>query len=665
MVIKGAPALGGLRATVPDGGAVARSLLGVAAVAVPALHWGSGTAAVWATGAGAIAGAIALQDSPRFRFPLAVAAAAEMGLAVLLGALSSAYVVLFVAVVAGWCFAAGLRWSLGGQTGLVASATAALLVIAPPDPPTVRSVLMATGFTVAAALVQALLIVVAPPRRWRSRRESLRQAYRNLGDDARRVAADPQTAVNTAPLTWLRKAFADSPATRRPRAYQGGYRVPERLTAALSALSAQRSVDTGEDDVGTVLVAAASVFEGMARRGHGARADTAQALEQVGQAAAEVSGPQSAAVERLDSQLHEAVALRFGPSRRAMFGDVVRRAAAAVRAQLIWSSPILRHAVRLATATAAGVAIARYAELADGYWIALTVLLTLRPETAHTYTRCAGRIAAVTGGVALASALTVVWQPTGYAAAIVAAVFLGLTYAAAAFGYLAVGVTLSATVVFVLGIGGITDVVTVRDRLLAVVIGGALALLAHALLPDAALVRLRQRAGELLKAEIDYAAVVITAFVHPVDDPDEAAAAAWQRTLRARAAFEAAAGAARMTSPQLRRWLRSYRAALNAVTASCAALEQSVAAARPSRLGIEFVAAVDDFVDALCGDPPTPAAVWTIDTAQLAAALQQVRQVGAALSADDKPSRILVSEIGTITRQLERASTGDSAETVP
>jgi len=44
-------------------------------------------------------------------------------------------------------------------------------------------------------------------------------------------------------------------------------------------------------------------------------------------------------------------------------------------------------------------------------------------------------------------------------------------------------------------------------------IGGALAVLVHVLLPDDSLVRLRQRAGELLKTEIDYAATVIKAFV--------------------------------------------------------------------------------------------------------------------------------------------------------
>ena len=79
-------------------------------------------------------------------------------------------------------------------------------------------------------------------------------------------------------------------------------------------------------------------------------------------------------------------------------------------------------------------------------------------------------------------------------------------------------------------------------------IGGALAVLAHVVVPDDAFIRLQQRAGELLKTEIDYAATVIKAFVHDLDHPADALAAAWQRAFRARAAFEAAAGATRMES---------------------------------------------------------------------------------------------------------------------
>ena len=121
--------------------------------------------------------------------------------------------------------------------------------------------------------------------------------------------------------------------------------------------------------------------------------------------------------------------------------------------------------------------------------------------------------------------------------------FLAVAYVASSFGYLAVSAALAAAIVFLVDIGGTAGPATLSDRLLATLIGGALAVLAHVALPDHAVVRLRQRAGELLKTEMDYAATVIKAFVHELDRPTEALAAAWERAYRARAAFEAAAGA--------------------------------------------------------------------------------------------------------------------------
>ena len=110
-------------------------------------------------------------------------------------------------------------------------------------------------------------------------------------------------------------------------------------------------------------------------------------------------------------------------------------------------------------------------------------------------------------------------------------------------------------------------------------------MLAHVALPDDALVRLRQRAGELLKTETDYAATVIKAFVHGLDDPAEALSSAWERAFRARAAFEAAAGATWSQDRVLRRWLRSYRnCAQRGDRRLCRARDEP---ARPAAVGAE------------------------------------------------------------------------------
>jgi hypothetical protein len=107
-----------------------------------------------------------------------------------------------------------------------------------------------------------------------------------------------------------------------------------------------------------------------------------------------------------------------------------------------------------------------------------------------------------------------------------------------------------------------------------------------------------------------------------------------------------------VNSPELRCWLRSFRTALNAVTSACVTLETSLSAHPSSRLSSEFVAAVDDYVEALRGDPPTPAEPWNLDFARLTAAHQKVREAAALLAREDHAARVLVAEIGSITRNL-------------
>jgi uncharacterized membrane protein YccC len=635
-----------LQLTTLDVGALSRSLLGVLAVAAVAMASASPSAAVWASSAAAIAGAIALQDSPAGRVPLVIAVSLEMGAVVVLGAVSASSNMVFIAVVAIWCFTAGMQWALGSKPALVAAACAALLVISPPVAPSLTAVVLATVLTVGAGCLQGLLIAVWPPQRWRVQREALTRAYQRLAADARRLAADRQASVGTAPLTWLREAFVDTEATRRPLAYHGGYRLPERITATLGGLRGD------SETVSVLLSAAADFLDAIANHNHSAQSDAEFALARVDVAAAGVTGPQAAAAQRFSQQLHEAATSRFGEFRRPDLIGSMLATAAVMRDQLGWTSPVLRHAIRLASATALGVAADRFVVVAHGHWIALTVLMVLRPETAHTYTRCVGRVAGIALGVVVAWTVTLVWQPTGASAAVVAAVFLAVTYVVNRFGYLAVSAGVAATTAFLLSINPTMAGPAIEDLLFAVVIGGGLAVVAHVVLPDDGMIRLHQRAGELLKSEIDYAAAVVKAFVHELDHPSEALSAAWQRAFRARAAFEAAAGATRADSRQLRRWLRSYRAALNAVTGACTSLEASLTSQPTTALTPEFVAAVDDYVDALRGAPPSPATPWSVDIDELTAANQQVREQGAGLAADNAAARVLVAEVGAITRSL-------------
>ena len=628
-----------------------RSVLGVLAVTAVAIFAGSTVTAMWTLGAGIIAGAVALQRGPGGRVRLVVIASLELAIAVLLGALTGAHCVVFIVVVALWSFAAGMQWSLGANAGLVASAATTLLVIAPPIPLSVVDTLLAPTLVVAAGTVQALLIAVWPPRRWRAQRDGLARAYRSLADDARNVAANSSADVDDAPLTWLREVFADSQVTQRPQAYHGGYRLPEHLATTLAALHATSTTDR-DAAVASLLHAAAVLLDAIADHGHTARRDAEHALARVDAAAAAVTGPEMALAQRLSEELREAAELRFGQLHRPDLIGSLSSAPSVVRSHLIWTSPILRHAIRLTVTSALAVAAARFSEVGHGYWIAVAVVVVLRPETAHTYTRCAGRIAGLAAGILAASAIVAIWAPGPLPAAVCAAVITGLGYALARFGYLAVGVAVGAIVVYVVGVSTLVPWSGITDRLFCLTLGSGLAIMAHVALPDHALIRLRQRAGELLMTEIEYAAMVVKAFVHEVDHTPELLSATWQRAFRARAAFEAAWGAAPLDSPTLRRWLRSYRTALNTVTSACTTLEHSLPSHPSSALPGDFVAAVDDYIETLRGAPPSPAIPWSLDTTELSAALTRVHDVVSGLASDNGAARILVAELTTITRSL-------------
>ncbi|MDF2584004.1 MAG: hypothetical protein K0R33_2647 [Mycobacterium sp.] len=654
-----------LRLTLYDAGAVGRSLAGVLAVMLLAAWMSSPAAAVSAGAAAVVAGASALQDSPRSRFPTVVVVSLEMALAVLLGSLTEGSSIAFVIVTALWCAAAGLHWAISANAGLVAAAGAALILMTAPTAHTVGSVSATVALALAGALSQAVLIAVWPQRRWRTQRSALTRAYLSLAADADRIAVDADTRIDTEPLIRLRDAFtvSEALAKRRPPIYRGWYSLPERIAESLAALGAHNA----DDAVVRVLHSASELLVIVAHARRRSRGELGYATGQLDGAADGVQGDAREAALRLSTQLREAVELRFGqfePEQIADLGrgavpDALTATAGLVRTQLTGNSPILRHTVRLTAATAVGVALWRFGDMPHGVWVPLTVLMVLRPETAHTYTRCVGRIAGTAAGVAVAALLASLTEPTALVSALLAVAFLAVGYVIAEFSYVGVNAAIAGALVFLIDTGGPGGSGAIGDQLLAVVTGGGLAVAVHVLVPDNALVRLRQRAGELLKTEIDYAATVIRAFVHDLDHPKEQLESAWGRAVSARAAFEATAGATGTDSGSLRRWMRSYRAALNAVTTSCATLEAHLPAHPPPNLNREFVAAVDDYVKALSGEPATPAAPWSVDTDALLAAGASVRDAASSLTDAHAAERLLVGEIATITAVVTEIATRD------
>ena len=367
--------------------------------------------------------------------------------------------------------------------------------------------------------------------------------------------------------------------------------------------------------VGDVLRASADVLEAVASNRREAWADAQRDLRRVETSVDSLSGAVALPCQRLLAQVTEGWALHFtfaAPTggaddmRRPGFAASVRAFVGEIRAQLSLDSPITRHALRLAMAVGVGTTAARISGLPQLYWIPLTVLMVLHPETAHTYTRCLRRVVGAAAGVVAATAVMVLWHPDPVVAAALAVLSFGVMYVVSAMGHVPVSAALAVFIVFLIGTIGAVDSAGMSQRIIATVLGGGLAMASHVVLPDRSLVRLRQRASELLKAEVEYAATVIRAFVHPLDNADDMLSWVWLRAERARSAFEASSGSLRADAPEVRKWLSSYRAALNAVTGACVTLEEQVATAGREPLDPQFVVAVEDYVDALRGETPQP-----------------------------------------------------------
>ncbi|WNG85223.1 FUSC family protein [Mycobacterium sp. ITM-2016-00317] len=638
-----------------------RSLLCVAVVAVLAVLWGPQGSVTPAVGAAAVACATALQDRPRGRVTVLLLVSALTTTAVLLGTAASGFSPAFLVVAVAWCFGASLLWALGANAGLVGAASAALLVSVPPVVSGPAAVLGTALLALMGGLLQIWVISLWPPLRWRRQRDALVGAYRALAADARRIgdaSGAEGRAVDAEPLTALRDAFTTTGRQHRPVSYRGWYALPERIAALLTELSA---MPDRSQALALALEEAADTLAAVADTGRSGRVRADVAIGRFDSVAAAVGGDEQDVVQRLSALLHEAVAMRLGdfvPSapdavrvRRPELRTSVGSALDAVRGHFERDSPVLRHALRVAVVIALGCAIDRYSGGAYGVWIPLTALLVLRPETAHTYTRCAGRVAGALVGIAAASTVLVILGPGVGGSAAFAVVAVGIACLMSGSGYVAMAAGLAATAVFLVDGGRPGVPAALGDPLLATLIGGALALVAHVVLPDDAMTRLSQRAGELLKTELDYAATVIKSYVHEVGHPRESMTAAWQRAFRARSAFEATSGAMRMESRELRHWLRSYRTALNTITSSCATLEDHLPAHAVTD-DRDFAVAVDEYVEALCGDPPTAGSPWTVDAAELAAAERRLRDAVPGQGSHRGLARVLVAEVSAITRAV-------------
>ncbi|MFF3160024.1 FUSC family protein [Streptomyces sp. NPDC057910] len=475
-----------------------------------------------------------------------------MGTATLGGSLAALHAVVFVCLVVLWSFGAGMLWAVGPGAGLIAAAGSVLLVGAAAVPLSVASTVGAAALAVAGGLVQALLVAVWPGRRWRVQREAMTGAYRAVAAHAHALADDPHAVLDPAPLIMMREAFTltDRQVARRPPPFRSLYGLPERIQPSLTALAhAAESGTPAENAAARVWLHTTGDILGHIASGRPAELVNARHLLQNLVASTAQASSFAWATQPLAQQLARALDLASSDSMPA--GEKAQRlerpglaarlhaAAGVVKGQLSPSSPVLRHALRLAGATGAAVALARATGMQHGSWIALTTLMVMRPQSAHTVERCLARVAGNAAGVLVPAAVTLIWHPGTAANAVLAVLFIGCAYLVAQTGYVALSASLAAAIIFLTSATGAAETDAVATRLAATAIGGILAIAAHLLLPDTADAQLRQRADEAITAHRMYLAAALTLFTNPGQESTAAVRSAGLRALRARSELAA------------------------------------------------------------------------------------------------------------------------------
>jgi uncharacterized membrane protein YccC len=184
---------------------------------------------------------------------------------------------------------------------------------------------------------------------------------------------------------------------------------------------------------------------------------------------------------------------------------------AKLRANLTLRSSACRHAIRLALCLAIGEIVARQLHNRRSYWLAMTIVLVLKPEFAATFSRGLLRIAGTILGLLLATELFHFFPPgIGMDVVLVGAFVFLLRWAGAA-NYGVFTIAVSALIVVMVAVTGVSprEVILARGEMTC--LGGLIALAAYLVWPTWERTRVFQMLAEMLDAYRAYFHAVVEA----------------------------------------------------------------------------------------------------------------------------------------------------------
>jgi uncharacterized membrane protein YccC len=516
-----------------------------------------------------VTGLASRQGVYRTRVGAMLAASAALAISAFAGGLTGAYPAHNIALLAVWTLVFGLVGSLG-RAALVVSVNACVAFVifsnAPYDVanPAFQALMVFAG----GVLQMVLLVLVWPLGRFTAERAALGTAYGVLAHYATGVRAADLGLPDTQSVAAVSAALADpQPFGDRAElaAYQALADEAERMRATLAALVTEQHL---LDDVG--LGSAASALRNVCRA-------AGPLLEDISAAVAAGREPEAHYAER--RALDEAVLAVERPARegapyvadaRALAGhlrsamasataapngglavEVARSGGSRVNlaslsstadrllANISWGSIYLRHAIRLTVASTIAVTVQHVLPLAHAQWIALTVILVLRPDFTTTFTRGIGRVAGTVVGAVIAAVIAA-FHPADAAYIALAIAFAGLAFAFFNVSYALFSVAITGYIVYMLAVGGAPEDTSALDRVVATLLGGALALVAYTAWPAWAHPHVADDLADLVDAQRRFIVAVLRGYGEAVPN-ERAIRAAQVAAWRARANAEGSA----------------------------------------------------------------------------------------------------------------------------
>jgi uncharacterized membrane protein YccC len=188
---------------------------------------------------------------------------------------------------------------------------------------------------------------------------------------------------------------------------------------------------------------------------------------------------------------------------------------ATMRANLNWSSPVFRHALRLSLCVATADVIQRGINWQRAYWIPMTVAVVLKPDFTTTFSRGTLRLLGTVAGVLVATVVYIALPQSGWTQLLMVGVYAFFLRYLGPANYGVFTIAISGLIVFLLAATGISPGQVIVARTLNTIAGGLLALAAYAVWPTWEKNTISDSLADMLEAIRLYFRAVGQQFEHP------------------------------------------------------------------------------------------------------------------------------------------------------